>query len=173
MTFFPSINKWFIPFAALEESRRDMANQGKKGNEATCLWLGTKSDGQAHISHIVLLRGDGIECRPQNVIISPDLLSDIHDRAIDLELVLIGQIHTHGPFYGTDLSPVDHRYGIRAPYFLSIVCPDYGKRESTLITECGIHVYFPDRGYRRLSSSEIDRRISMTGESVHVLTIGG
>lgn len=172
MTFFPPTNKWFIPFAALEESRLEMANQGERGNEGTCLWLGTKTDGHAHVSHIVLLRGDGIECHPANVIISPELMSEVHDRAIDLKLVLIGQIHTHSPLYGTDLSPVDHRYGVRAPYFLSVVCPDYGQRDATLMKECGIHVYFPDRGYGRLSPSEIESHISMTSENVVALTIG-
>src|SRR5437588_5993134 len=129
MTYFPRIDRWHIPEAALQASFCDIAIPGREGNEGTCLWLGTKDDNQAFLTHVVFLRGHGVRNTPENVEISAELMRDVHDHAMERGVILIGQIHSHGPFYGVNLSPVDHKYGVRAPYFLSVVCPDYGQRE--------------------------------------------
>jgi hypothetical protein len=60
------------------------------------------------------------------------------------------------------------------PYYLSIVAPDYGLRPDTRLVECGVHVFEPAIGYRRLPPAEIDERIRLVpGAAVPVLTVGG
>ncbi|MER3406785.1 MAG: hypothetical protein C4289_17785, partial [Chloroflexota bacterium] len=84
--------------------------------------------GQAEITHVVGLRGPGVIKRPDFLRIEPWLLNDVTDLAIDLGVVLVGQVHTHGPGYGTDLSMTDRTYGIAVPFYISVVAPDYGLR---------------------------------------------
>src|SRR5690348_16213171 len=130
MNYFPQIDRWLIPKSALDESRKEMAQDGRRRNEGTCLWLGTRSDGVARITHVVFLRGPGVQKGPSNVQIDPELMRDVHEKAESVGRILIGQIHSHGHYYGVDFSPTDHRYGVRVPFFLSVVCPDFGQTES-------------------------------------------
>ena len=95
------------------------------------------------------------------------------EAAIDLGVSLIGQIHSHGPGYGVDLSPTDRMYGVAVPYYLSLVAPDYAVRPYTPLTECGVHVLQPGRGFRRLTTREINSRFELTqGKLPPLIVIG-
>jgi len=173
MNYFPKINRWLIPQAALNRSREEMAQDGRRGNEGISLWLGTKKRGEARLTRIVFLRGRGIYKSPLNIQIDPELMRQVHEKAEVVGAILIGQIHSHGRHYGVNLSPTDHTYGVRVPYFLSVVCPDYAQTESTTMIDCGVHIFLPDRGYVRLATKEIARRIIVPKEpSIEILTVG-
>jgi len=173
MNYFPKTNSWVIPEAALKRSKDEMAVDGEQGNEGTCLWLGIKENNVAKLTHVVLLRGDGVRKGPANVEISPELMREVHEKARALHVILIGQIHSHGQYYGVDLSLTDHRYGVQVPYFLSIVYPDYAQTESTTIIDCGVHIFLPRQGYVRLSEEDIADRILITAAAeVEILTVG-
>jgi hypothetical protein len=88
------------------------------------------------------------------------------------DLILVGQIHSHGRLYGVDLSPTDHAYGFRVPSFLSIVAPDYGMRWPISWTECGVHVFENPQGFVRLSNDVVETRIITEANSTEVITIG-
>jgi hypothetical protein len=136
-----------------------MAQDGLLGNEGVALWLGRRGHGQVEVTRLVALRGSGVIKRPKQLVIQPQLVNEVTDLAIELSLVLVGQIHSHGALYGTDLSYSDRNFGIKVPYFLSLVAPDYALRPQTRLEECGVHLFEPDRGFRRLSRSEVGRRI--------------
>lgn len=159
--FFPAVQTWQISEAAFEDSLKEMALDGADGNEGIMLWLGHRRDGQAEITHLVALRGSGIIKEPDFLQVEPSLLNDVTDLAIELGVSLVGQIHSHGPGYPTDLSLTDRRYGIIVPYYLSVVAPDYGMRYETRIFDCGVHIYEPNLGYCRLSQSEVAQRIQV------------
>src|SRR5205807_2567168 len=159
MNYFPKIDRWIIPEQALERSRDEMASDGRDGNEGTSLWLGTKQAGEARITHIVFLRGAGVYKSPLNIQVTPELMREVHESAQAVGVILIGQIHSHSRRCGVDLSPTDHAYGIRVPYFLSIVWPDYAQGESTRISDCGVHVFLPNKGFDRLSQNEVTKQI--------------
>jgi len=159
MNYFPKTNKWIVPEEALNRSREEMAQDGRWGNEGISLWLGMKRHGEARLTHIIFLRGDGVRKSPLNIQIDPELMRQVHEKAEAAGAILIGQIHSHGRHCGVNLSPTDHAYGIRVPYFLSVVCPDYAQTESTTIMDCGVHIFLPGRGYVRLSAKEITKRI--------------
>ncbi len=160
-TFFSPIRTWCLPQGALPESLQEMARDGIGGNEGIALWLGHRVQGQAEITHVVGLRGPGVIKRPDFLRIEPWLLNDVTDLAIDLGVVLVGQVHTHGPGYGTDLSVTDRTYGIAVPFYISVVAPDYGLREGISITDCGVHVFEPGLGYRRLTIAEVERQVQI------------
>ena len=150
-----------------------MSTDGVRGNEGVVLWLGRRCQGQAEITHLVGLRGLGVTKRSDLLIIAPRLLNEVADVALQLDVSLIGQIHTHGPGYGIDLSRTDRARGMAVPYFLSVVAPDYGLRSDTGITDCGVHVFEPGLGYRRLSTREIEQRVQVIpGSPPPLLLIG-
>jgi len=166
MPKFSPIETWTLPVSAFEAAFREMSLDGFHGNEGVTLWLGTRRDGRAEITHSVILRGAGVIKRPDYLNIEPDLLNDVADLAIDLKASLVAQIHSHGPGYGTDLSYTDRTLGIKVPFYLSIVAPDYAMNGDTSITDCGVHIYESDSGFRRLSGPEIESRINLVGDRI-------
>ncbi|MCX5796995.1 MAG: hypothetical protein NTY77_16000 [Elusimicrobia bacterium] len=162
MSFFPEVERWELPEWVLTESLAEMAIDGRKGNEGVALWLGERTQRLAKITNLVLLRGPGVVKEPDFLQISPALLNDVADKALELGRALIGQIHSHGEEYGTNLSLTDRRYGFAVPYYLSVVAPDFALRKKTAISQCGVHVFEDGRGYRRLPPEELRRCISMT-----------
>jgi hypothetical protein len=160
--YFPLVECWNLPESALAGSIAEMSLDGVYGNEGVVLWLGRRSNGEAWISHLVMLRGAGCIKRPAQLVIHESAFAAVTDIAIENNLSLIGQIHSHGPGYGVDLSPTDKMYGIAVPYYLSLVAPDYAMRPETSLIECGVHVLEPDHGFRRLSSAEIHSRVILT-----------
>lgn len=173
MSYFPAIKKWIIPESAIIDSFKEMARDGKSGNEGITLWLGKRSEGHAQVTHLVALRGSGIIKKPAVLIIEPDLFNSVTDITIELNVALIGQIHSHGPWHGTDLSVTDMRYGLSVPFYLSVVAPDYALKTKSDLSSCGVHVFEPGTGYRRLPPWEAHDRIQIIkGSKLPFLTVG-
>ncbi|MCI0464147.1 MAG: hypothetical protein L0Z62_45010 [Gemmataceae bacterium] len=174
MTFFGPVKTWRIPEPALAASLQEMARDGALGDEGVALWLGRRGGGEAEVTHVVALRGPGVIKRPDQLVIQPSLVNEVTDLAIELGVVLVGQIHSHGELFGTDLSYADRTFGITVPYFLSLVAPDYALRPRTRLEECGVHVFEPGHGFRRLSVPEVAQRLHLIPDaSTRVLTVGG
>src|SRR6185312_1232176 len=124
MILFPIVRRWLVPPTLLDVSLSEMALDGAKGNEGICLWLGVRNEDEtATVSHLVNLRGYGLIKSPVNIQITPELMREVHTYAKSVGVQLIGQIHSHGPEYGVNLSFVDVAYGISVPYYLSVVAP--------------------------------------------------
>lgn len=105
--------------------------------------------------------------------LSESLINDVTDLAIDHGAMLVGQIHSHGTGYGTNLSPTDRKYGISIPHYLSLVAPHYGTRPETRIGECGVYVFEPGTGFRRLPFKEASRRVEIvSGHATPMLMAG-
>lgn len=173
MSFYSRVQVWQLPQSAFDASLQEMATDGRLGREGVALWLGNRNDGAAQVTHVVLLRGPGVAKRHDLLQIGADLMNDVTDLAIELGVMLVGQIHSHGVLYGTDLSLTDRRYGVMVPDYLSVVAPDFALRPRTLIADCGVHIYELGRGYRRFSQREISERLDMTAtQAVSVLTVG-
>ncbi len=172
-SYFSPVETWCLTEEALLDSLAEMARDGVRGNEGVVLWLGRREKGRADISHLVALRGPTVIKRPDLLLIDAAMLNDVTDVAIGLGVSLIGQIHTHGGSHGTDLSRTDRVGGVNVPYYLSVVAPDFGLRAGTHISDCGVHVFEPDFGYRRLSRPEIARRVHVvSGARVPLVTVG-
>ncbi len=173
MTHFPAIDKWIVPQSAVTDSLREMASDGLRGNEGVTLWLGKRMNGQAEVTHLVALRGPGIVKKPLLLVIRPGLLNKVTDLTIRYGVALIGQIHSH---YGqnTDLSITDKTYGVAVPYYLSIVAPYFALRTDITISDCGIHVFEPSKGYRRMNQNEVLSRVQVVQkETIPFLTVKG
>lgn len=171
--FFPAIREWYLSPMILAQSFSEMRLDGLKGNEGSCLWLGRREQHNAVITRVVILRGAGILKQPDYLHISDDLMFEVGELAAKSNEVVLVQIHSHGVGYGTDLSQTDHRYGIRVPYFVSVVAPNYAYIDVPLV-ECGVHVFEPLEGYRRLERREIDSRfIVQNNWKAELVTAGG
>jgi hypothetical protein len=158
MSYFSVPARWRIPTDAVRHSFTEMARDGIHGCEGIAMWLGRHEGDTAIITHVVRLRGPGIQKSPDRLLISADLVNDLTDVAIENKLTLIGQIHSHSAFCGTDLSAV---------------APDFALRAGTTIEECGIHVFIPGQRWQRLSPQDVRQRISVVdGVNVPVLVAG-
>lgn len=173
MRFFSPVERWLIPESAWAESLREMARDGQLGNEGIALWLGRRGGGQSEVTHVLALRGSRIVKRPDLLVVDASLLNDVTDLAVELNVALVGQIHSHGEGYGTHLSPSDRQNGVRIPGYLSIVAPGYGLVPNTRIDDCGVHVFAEGGGFRRYSPAEVSERVMVSeGLSVPVLIVG-
>jgi hypothetical protein len=149
-----------------------MSLDGALGNEGVTLWLGKRLKGIAEVTHLVVLRGPGIIKQPDLLRIDSHLFNDVTDVAIEFGVSLLGQIHSHRGLW-VDLSWVDSTYGVAVPYYLSVVAPHYAMRADTNIKDCGVHVFDPRRGYRRLPPQEVAKRIHIVyGQKLTILTVG-
>lgn len=174
MTYYPEAKKWIIPESIVQVSLNELAQDGVNGNEGICLWLGNRGDdGLAEITQAVLLRGPNIEKSPLNITIKPELMREIHEKAQENKVLLIGQIHSHGEYVGTNLSWVDRKYGVSVPDYLSVVAPNYGLTQGTTLSDCGVHIFVAKKGYIRLSSREVFKRIIVDRQKRHSTLIIG
>jgi hypothetical protein len=164
VTFFPRVEKWVIPESTLTDSFHEMACDGRKGNEGVMLWLGRRRGGCAEITHIVALRGSGVIKEPDRLIITSGLLNQVTDLAIGLGVVLVGQIHSHGPGHGNGLSFTDRKFGICVPYYLSVVASNYAMEGNTGISDCGVYVYEPEMGFQRMPHVELEEKIILVSK---------
>ena len=161
--------QWQLPQDLLAESIEVMAPHGRRGNEGLSLWLGTELGTLTCVTHMVELRGPGFMAAPQQLRISLSGMSALTDLADQLNVYLVGQIHSH-PGYFVDLSHVDKAYGIRIPGYLSLVCPHYAQFATTRLDHCGAHVF--ERGeYRRMPACEAARRIVTSPMNVSKLEL--
>lgn len=170
--YFSETRLWRIPQAAIEDSLDEMGRDGVNGHEGIVLWLGKDSAEIAEVTHLVRLRGPLVEKRKAFINIHPALFNDVADVAIEYGVRLVGQVHSHGPGYGVDLSPTDRIHGIQVPSYLSLVAPDYA-RTRVSIHDWGVHVYTRDAGYVRLSDDAARRCLQIT-DGLHppMLTVG-
>ena len=174
--------RWILPQTALDHSYAELAADGARHREGIVLWAGRSAcDGDkrpvARITHVLLLRGPGVRRGFGYISIAPELLNDVTDAlaAGGDDLYVVGQIHGHPPGVPTDLSDVDIAYGIRTPQYLSVVAPDFGMSSPARIEDCGVHVFEPHAGWRRLASSEVAARLDIQEanmEDVTCLAVG-
>jgi hypothetical protein len=172
-SYFSSVQKWRIPQSAIADCLDEMSIDGRDGNEGIVLFFGMDDGETAEVTHLVRLRGPNIKKHPDFIRIDSSLFNEVADLASEHGVRLLGQVHSHGPGYFLDLSPTDREYGIHAPYYLSLVAPDYGLSQKPLET-WGIHVYMENRGYIRLTSPEVSRKIDLVPNGrLPFLTVGG
>lgn len=166
--------RWRMPLTALRLSMAEMARDGASNCEGIALWLGRRHGEVAEITHVVGLRGPGVHRRPNYLSITPELLNDVTDAAIDLGVFLVGQIHSHPPAAGVGLSPLDQRHGICAPGYLSAVAPNFAARLDTPTSACGFHL-FEGGAWRRFGPEECARRVEVveSGPPAPLIIIGG
>jgi len=165
MSLYEEITSWSMPANVLPESIRLMAPDGKKGNEGIVMWLGQIQAGAATVTHLVAFEDNLLCKRPDYLQIPSAVMNAVADVSEKMGVSLIGQIHSH-PGNFVDLSIADRRYGISAPYYLSVVAPYYAQRPNTSWRQCGVHQFVARQGFRRFSADEITRRISETPDQM-------
>lgn len=172
MSLYEPITSWRVPRQTLPISLKEMAPDGKKGCEGIVLWLGRVERGVATVERLVGLRGPLVKKLPLQIHINALLFNKLCDVTFELDLTLVGQIHSHPGTY-TDLSIPDKRYGVTAPHYLSVVAPHYAQKPHTSFSDCGVHVYEPKIGFRRLAPKDAAYLIQVTANELPpILLIG-
>lgn len=170
--YFSATRVWRIPQGAIEDSLDEMARDGAKGHEGIVLWLGKDAAEIAEVTRLIRLQGPLVEKRKDFIDIHPALFNDVADAAIGHGLRLLGQVHSHGPGYGVDLSPTDRIHGVQVPSYLSLVAPNYA-RTRVSVHDWGVHVYTREAGYVRLSPDAARSCLQITNSlRPPMLTVG-
>lgn len=162
---------WRLPAAAIQASIAEMAPDGACGCEGVAMWLGRRIVGVVTVTHVIGLRGPGVIKRPDQLLISAELLCEVTDVAIEHGVYLVGQIHSH-PDSWVDLSESDKRCGIQAPGYLSVVAPHFARDPATTPGQCGFHV-FRRGGWRRLPPWERPWRVAIVSGAAPLIKVGG
>ena len=163
---------WRIPQAAIKDSLDEMALDGAEGREGIVLWLGKDRADIAEVTHLIRLRGPLIEKRKNYINVHSALFNEVADVVIERGLRLVGQVHSHGPGYGVNLSPTDRIHGIQVPFYLSLVAPDYAQTRVP-VHDWGVHVYTREAGYVRLSHDAARRCLEITvNRRLPIMTVG-
>ena len=157
-------SSWQLPKNLLAQSISIMQPHGAMGNEGLALWFGRDHGEQLQVTHVVETIGSGFHTTPLFMSLSLRAMSVLTDMADQLNVYLIGQIHSH-PKNFIDLSDLDKIHGIRIPGYLSLVCPHYAQKQLDGILECGIHV-FENGQYRRMPAHEASRRLLLCDTTV-------
>jgi len=156
---------WKIPKDLLSVSIQMMRPHGVRGNEGLALWLGRRESAYTvEITHAVEVYGSGFSTSPLHMGLSLRAMTSLLDLADSLGRYLVGQIHSHPGRY-IDLSDLDRAQGIRVPNYLSLVCPYYAQRKTTVMSECGVHA-FEEGEYRWLPQAEASRRLAKSDQPV-------
>lgn len=171
--FFPMIQRWRIPALFFQQSLAEMAGDGAHGNEGVALWLGRREGPVAYLTQVVGVRGLDVMRLPDHLSLPATEVNAVADIAIRLGLSLLGQVHSHGPQHGVDLSWVDRAHGISVPWFLSVVVPDYAQRSTTSLFDCGVHVFELGSGFRRFEADELTARVEVTADKVPPIILVG
>jgi len=172
-TLYEPVDVWRVPDCLLRDSIAEMAADGLRGCEGIVLWLGAIAERAAKITHMVGLTGSGIEKRPDFLRIHPDLFNAVAAFAERMDVVLIGQIHSH-PGTFVDLSLVDIKYGVTTPHYLSVVAPHYAQDPRSEWRDCGVHINEPRRGFRRMHAAEVLTRIDViAGTAAPLMRLDG
>lgn len=157
--YFPPLAMWRLTEGAWKASLDELLHDGARGTEGVALWLGSHEGDCAKVTHLVILCGSGVIKRPDLLVITSALMNVVTDLAHDYGVRLLGQIHSHGHGYSTDLSPTDRAYGITVPWYLSLVAPDFAQSPSIRVAQCGVHIYEQGCGYRRLLPPDAEQRV--------------
>ena len=155
---------WLLPEDLLNKSIEIMRSHGALGNEGLALWLGKANGTVIQITHLVEVTGPGFKTSPLYMGLSMRAMAKLTDLADQLDRYLAGQIHSH-PGTFIELSELDKAHGIRAPNYLSVVCPHYAQHPKTTLGECGIHV-FEGHNYKRMSQAVSEQRIKISTANV-------
>jgi len=160
---------WNIPRDLLPMSVEHMRGYGARGHEGLVLWFGNEIGGVVTITHLVVPYGTGLVTHPLHLSLSLRAMSRITRLAEELDGYWAGQIHSH-PGTMLQLSEVDERMGIHVQDYLSLVCPHYAQRDTREVGQCGVHT-FDGGAYRRLSVSEVARRIVVSKRRVEFVPV--
>jgi proteasome lid subunit RPN8/RPN11 len=150
---------WTVPLGLLEASIEVMRPHGAHGNEGLALWFGGGDERHVQFSHVVEVFGPGFTTTPLYMSLSMRAMAALTEFADRNGVFLAGQIHSH-PGTFIDLSELDEVHGIRAPDYLSVVCPFYAQRALDGLEACGVHIFDRNR-YRRLGADELRRRLEV------------
>src|ERR1700680_626685 len=82
-SYFSQIETWLIPETVIPDALAEMAIDGSDGNEGIVLFLGRDRGCTAEVTHLVKLRGPGLEKHPLQIKIDAALLNEVTDVAIE------------------------------------------------------------------------------------------
>lgn len=168
---YTQVTAWAIRRSVLEQTIAALQEDGKRGREGIVFWIGTRQNGRAEIRAAIVPAGPGVVKRPDFLRVSDRVMAAISELLDPPHSVLVGQIHTHR--LGVRHSPVDDKYIIDTPGYLSVVVDRYALVPSLDPGTWGVHAG-QGRGFRLLSPQEARASLSITeGGAADVRVVRG
>lgn len=156
-TPYPRIEHWILAEGVCAATLEGVRAAGQLGNESGAFWLGERA-GTARVHTVVLPAGPGVEERPYQWRVSPEVFGAVSRWAKPRGLTLLGIAHTHGRGVPARLSWADRYRSVQVPGILSVVIGNGGEDRDHL--KWGWYVY-ENGDYVELMPTELARRLEI------------
>jgi proteasome lid subunit RPN8/RPN11 len=168
MAPFPPIERWLIPQAVCEQTRKAVLPAGRRGTESGVFWLGTRAT--TSVVHVVAMPiGQGVVELSWQWRVSPELYAAVATYAKPRGLSLLAVVHTHLSGRAPRLSRTDRMKGLKVQDALAVIVGSGGEERDP--ARWGWFVY--DSGdYRDLSPDERAARLEMTDAEAEFVELG-
>jgi hypothetical protein len=149
-----------IPQAIIEEAQGLIREFGVQGRERFLLLAGSLAEESAFASSLVIPP----DCQG---FVPIDVVARIIGELDRLDLIPLCQIHSHP--HEAFLSEIDAQYPMFAEKgFLSIVVPDYCRRELSAVGLWKVYRYLDSKTWEYLPKSRVERMIVIDPQAVHI-----
>lgn len=155
----------FVPSALWSATWNGLRVRGGGRREAACVWAGTRDGGVERACEVIFLDDlPGTVGRRLQHRTSRAAVAMLLQRARELGLVIVGDVHTH-PSDWVDLSDVDRAHPIEYRVGLvALVLPEFamGTPDIGLV---GVHEYSGDGHWRTFEGEQVTQRLCVVGET--------
>lgn len=159
-----AFDRLFIPSLIIDHTELVLRHAGNAGDEGFVLWAGTLSEGNAHISTLVVPASDA---GPTHGEVSAHTTANVLNALDERDLVPVLQLHTHPQ--AAFLSATDAvRPLVAAPGFISVVIPSFGFVDLADVALWSAHEFMGHRRWRELDVEERRRRFIIDDSIIRV-----
>lgn len=156
-TPYPCIERWALAERVLTATLTGVRRAGLCGRESGAFWLGKRVE-TAMIWAVVIPSGTGVEERPDQWRVSPEVFGAVTRWAKPQGLTLLAIAHTHVRGVPPRLSWADRHYSVQVPGMLAVVIGNGG--EDRDYRDWGWYVY-ENGDYRNLLVPELAARLKI------------
>lgn len=154
----------FVPSRLWSATWEGLRVRGGGRRESACVWAGTRDGGVEHAREVIFLDDlPGTVGRQRQHRTSRAAVSALLQRARDLGLVIVGDVHTH-PSDWVGLSEIDQAHPIEYRVGLvALVLPDFamGAHDIRMV---GVHEYAGEGRWRTFEGDEVMQRLCVAAE---------
>jgi hypothetical protein len=150
-----AIKRYYLPLNVLEETSKVFKKFADRNAESYAWWAGYISgEGRAQICTAIY---PGVETSYGRVYLDREFLGEMHKKLIELDQILLVELHTHPPGAGGQ-NPTDAaNAAVFRPGFITVVVPNFGGPIFYDPRESYVYSYEGEGEWRQLGVEEIQQ----------------
>lgn len=148
-----SIKKYYLPFSVLKSTNDVFKTYAKRKAEAYAWWAGYIFNGDT--AQICTVLYPNIKTSHGHIHLDRNILGSMHRRLIDLDQILLIELHTHPPGAGgqNDVDAANSTLFYKG--YKAIVVPDFGLPNFYDLRRCHIYSYVGNSRWHKMEIHEI------------------